>query len=228
MTSNIHKYNIGTQFVVEATRAIETFIAGQKEDTIRIALSGGSSPIAVYEKLAESKLIDWSKVEIYQVDERFVPSDDVESNKKMIETHLLSKIENLKAFYAFNTSKSLEEAVTSYGERIKKLTTPLFDLVILGMGTDGHTASLFPHGPELDELETMALDSISPNGVAERLSLSFPALMNCQKIVFLVRGAEKKEMIEELLNGDKMEYEVPAKIAFEHQNVELYYDYSTT
>ncbi len=226
MTSNIHKYNIGTQFVLEATRAIETFIAEQKEDTIRIALSGGSSPTAVYEKLAESELIDWSKVEIYQVDERFVPSDDAESNMKMIEAHLLSKIENLKAIHSFDTSRPIDEAVMDYADRIKKLTTPLFDLVILGMGSDGHTASLFPHGPELDELEMMAVHSISPNGVADRLSLTFPALMNCQKIVFLVRGAEKKEIIEELLNGDGTEYDIPAKIAFEHQNVELYYDYS--
>ena len=178
MTSNIHKYNIGTEFILEATRAIESFISSQQEDTIRIALSGGSSPVEVYKKLAESKVIDWSKVELYLVDERFVGADDIESNQRMIKECLVDKIDDLKGFFTFDTSKNIDEAVQSYDQLIKKMNTPLFDLVILGMGADGHTASLFPHGPELDELENMALHSISPNGVADRLSLSFPALMN--------------------------------------------------
>ena len=222
---NIYKFNIGNDFVAKATKAIEDFIVSQ-DGPLRIALSGGSSPRAVYEKLAKSTQIDWSRIELYEVDERYVPFKDRESNAKMIQESLVSRVKKLKAFHYFDTSKEIGKALELYEAKLKKLSSPLFDLVILGLGSDGHTASLFPFGPELEELEHLTLASMSPKGVAQRLSLSFPAIMNTQKIIFLIRGSEKQEIVERWLSTEGSEDEIPALIPLDHEDVDIYFDYS--
>lgn len=223
---SIYKFNIGSDFVSKATHAIETFIAEKGSKPLRIGLSGGSSPKAVYEKLAISKKIDWSKIELFQVDERYVPRNSEDSNAGMIEESLTSKLANLKRFHSFDTSESIEEAIKSYEKKLAKLDRPLFDLVLLGLGSDGHTASLFPHGPELDEVERLVVSSNSPIGTKERLSLSFPAIMSSHKIIFLIRGVSKKDVVKKWLEEDLSEEEIPAKVILDHPNVDVYYDYS--
>ncbi len=224
---NIYKFNIGNDYIAKASHAIEAFIEEQGQKPLRIALSGGSSPKAIYEKLAKNAEIDWGKIEFYQVDERYVPEESEDSNAKLIRESLTSKIPTLKAFYTFDTSKPIEEALTAYEDRLRKLSKPLFDLVLLGLGPDGHTASLFPHGPELEELERPVVSSNAPTGIKERLSLSLPAIMNSQKVIFLVRGAGKKEIVEKWLESDLSEEEIPAKVLLDHPDVDIYYDYST-
>lgn len=225
---NIYKFNIGNDFVAKASHAIEAFIAEQGSKPLRIALSGGSSPKAVYEKLAKSEAIDWSQIELYQVDERYVPENSEDSNAKLIHESLTSKIPTLKAFHTFDTSKSIEEVLTAYEDRLRKLGKPLFDLVLLGLGEDGHTASLFPHGTELEEVEKLIVHSKSPTPPTDRLSLTYPAIMSSQKIIFLIRGANKKGMLEKWLEGDFSEEEIPAKVILDHQDVDVYYDYSSS
>ena len=210
---NIYKFNIGNDFVSKATSAIESFIENQEKDTIRIALSGGSSPKPVYEKLADSKQIDWSKVELFMVDER---SDG--SNEKMIGEALTSKLPNLKAFHPLTENTENE---------LGKMNRPFFDLVILGLGSDGHTASIFPNSEAISELEALVLKTESPSGIKERLTLTFPTMLSTEKIIFLIRGEEKKEALEKMLDESTSETEIPAKIALEHDNVDVYYDYSS-
>lgn len=209
---NLYKFNIGNDFVIKAAKAIEDFISESEKNPVRIALSGGSSPKAVYEKLAESEKIDWSKVEIFIVDERI---DD--SNRKMIEGALTSKLPNLKKFHPL-TDKTEKE--------LEKINRPFFDLVLLGLGEDGHTASIFPRSEAITELEKLILHTQSPAGVKERITLSFPAILSTQKIIFLIRGANKKEILEKMLNEETSEMEIPAKIALEHQDTDVYFDYS--
>lgn len=208
---NIYKFNIGSDFATKAANAIESFIKTQEKQPVRIALSGGSSPKAVYEKLAKSD-IDWSTVELYQVDER---SDH--SNAKMIEESLTSKLKNLKVFHKFDNK---------YEAKIKKLERPFFDLVLLGLGTDGHTASIFPNSKAIEELEDLVLKTESPSGIKERMTLSFPAILSTEKIIFLIRGAEKKGILEKMMDEESSEMKIPAKIALQHDNVDIYYDYS--
>ncbi len=222
---NIFEFNIGSDFVAKASKAIETFIVEQNRP-LRIALSGGSSPKAIYEKLATSDQINWSQIELYLVDERYVPADDNESNAKMIQATLVSRISDLKAFHHFDTTEEIADALDDYEAKLKKLSSPLFDLVLLGLGSDGHTASLFPHGPELEEIERLVVGSISPNGVSERMSLSFPAIMNSQKVIFLIRGKGKRKIVEKWLNDEGLEEEIPAKIILDHQDLDIYFDYS--
>lgn len=208
---NIYKFNIGADFVSKACLAITSYIKGMGKETIRIALSGGESPRAVYANLSKAD-IDWGHVELFLVDER---SDG--SNRKMIEESLTSKIVGLKAFYHFG--KNYEAKITERGR-------PFFDLVLLGLGSDGHTASIFPHTEAVEEIEKVILETQSPTGIKERMTLSFPALLSAEKIIFLIRGAGKKEILEKWLESNASEMEIPAKVMLAHDNIDIYYDYS--
>lgn len=223
---NIYKFNIGNDFVAKASHAIEAFIEEQGEKSLRIALSGGSSPKAVYEKLAKSETIDWSRIELFQVDERYLPIDSDNLNAKLIRDSLTSKIPELKAFHTMDTSQTIEKTRADYEKKILKLNRPFFDLVLLGLGTDGHTASLFPNGPELEEVEKMVVSSKSPIPPINRLSLTYPAIMSSQKIIFLVRGANKKEIVKKWLKEDSDTEEIPARVILNHSDVDIFYDYS--
>ena len=139
---------------------------------------------------------------------------------------LISKIPGLKAFHTMDTSKPMEKVLADYEKKILKLNRPFFDLVLLGFGKDGHTASLFPYGPELEEVEKMVVSSKSPIPPIDRISLTYPAIMNSQKIIFLVRGADKKEMVKEWLEEDGGAEKIPAKAILDHPDVDIFYDYS--
>jgi 6-phosphogluconolactonase len=206
---NLYKFNIGNDFVSKAASAIRDFIEGQEKETVRIALSGGSSPKAIYEKLAANEKIDWSRVEIFIVDER---ADH--SNETMIKETLVSKLPNLKKFHPLTDGTEAE---------LKKLSRPFFDLVLLGLGRDGHTASIFPHSEAITELEKLVLHTESPAGVKERITLSFPALLSTEKIIFLIRGTDKKEIVKKWLSEEGDEQEIPARVALEHDDVDIYY-----
>lgn len=219
---NIYRFNIGNDFVQKASLGIEDFMM-EKEGKLRVALSGGSSPKEVYKKLAASEKIEWKNIDFYLVDERYVPADSDQSNERMVRECFSDKI----ALHAFNTSVAIEKALDDYGQKLHRLNRPLFDLVILGMGKDGHTASLFPHSPELEETQRLTVHSKSPKGITERLSLSFPAIMSSRKIIFLIRGAEKQETLEKLLDENTPEDEIPAKTILDHEDVDIYFDYSS-
>jgi len=209
---NLYKFNIGNDFVSKASSAVEEFIVNQEKDIIRIALSGGSSPKAIYKKLAKSEVIDWSKIELYQVDER---SDH--SNAEMIQETLTSKLTNLKSFHKLTEKTEIE---------LNKLNRPFFDLVLLGLGSDGHTASIFPNTEAINELESLVLKTESPRGIKKRMTLSFSAILSTEKIIFLIRGANKKEILNKMLDKETSEQEIPAKVTLEHDNIDIYYDYS--
>ena len=229
MTSNIYKYIKAEDFILDASQAIEDFILWKLkgQDTLSIALSGGNSPKGVYQTLAKNKKIDWSKIEIFLVDERYVPKNSDQSNFKMIEEVLLSKIPPVKAFHDFNTNLLLEESAEAYDEVLEKRKGRLFDLVILGLGADGHTASLFPETEALKEKMKLATIGKSPDGL-DRLTLTFPAIFTAEKIIFLIHGKEKESQVEKLISEKKPtkkeELMFPAKTIMKHPNVEIYYN----
>lgn len=221
----IYQYKNEADYVLDATQAIEDFILWKltEKPTISIALSGGNSPKKIYQELSQNKKIDWSKVELFMVDERYVPKDSEQSNFRMIEENLLSKLPPIKGFYDFNTQIPLEESAEQYDELLEKRGGKLFDLVLLGMGTDGHTASLFPGNEALNEKIKLATTSKATDG-QNRLTLTFPALFSCEKIMFLIRGKEKKETLKKVLSKEKMELDtLPAKMILKHPHVEIYY-----
>jgi 6-phosphogluconolactonase len=176
----------------------------------RLCLSGGSTPKAAYRLLAKRNDLPWDCVEIFFGDERFVPHDDPDSNYRMAQETLLSggnvQPRALLAMPTDGTPESCAEAYEEelrqqYGASILDPAVPLFDLMLLGLGPDGHTASLIPGQPVLEEKKRWVAPV--PRGRDEvRLTLTYPALQSSRLTVFLVAGADKAEAVAKVRSGD--------------------------
>ncbi|HET6726138.1 MAG TPA: 6-phosphogluconolactonase [Gammaproteobacteria bacterium] len=190
-------------------------VALAKDGGIAIALSGGSTPRRLYELLAEPPWCErfpWRKTHWFWGDERFVPPTDARSNFRMVNEALLSRV----PVPAANVHPMPTEAVTPaaaaadyaaelqrfYGTPELDVTRPLFDVVLMGLGSDGHTASLFPGTAALDErkLWAVAVEGVQPEA---RVTLTYPVLESCREAAFLVAGAEKRAAFDRLRSGDK-------------------------
>lgn len=169
----------------------------------RLALSGGSTPLPLYERMAASELIDWSLVEIYLVDERYVPLSDEHSNTAMIQQALVDHISPAK-FVTFDTNLSIEESLESYEKQLNTESSKFFDLILLGMGADGHTASLFAEDLLLDESHRWVGHSSKGNPVSDRLTLTYPALKASHEVFFLIKGSAKEETLNRCRDGEKL------------------------
>jgi 6-phosphogluconolactonase len=197
---------------------VAAFIAARiKAAPQRLALnlSGGSTPRQVYQLLGAEPYrsgVDWRKVALFWGDERFVPFDHKDSNYRMTSEALLARLpvppgavhriptdagspQEAAALY----QASLQEF---YGAKTLDPARPLFDVTLLGLGTDGHTASLFPNTPALDERDAWATAVIGAMP-EPRISLTYPALESSADILFLVSGAAKKEILARLLANDR-------------------------
>lgn len=184
-----------------------------KKGKFTIALAGGSTPKGLYKLLATAKfraLLDWSKVYFFFGDERMVSSVADESNYRMANENLLQPL-GIKPENVFRWQTELENAETiadEYEETIKKFFDlrekefPRFDLILLGMGDDGHTASLFPFSPALDETNKIAVANRAEKLNATRLTLTFPAINNAANVAFLVGGEKKAEILQAVLLGE--------------------------
>ncbi|MBN1258719.1 6-phosphogluconolactonase [Candidatus Peregrinibacteria bacterium] len=225
----IHLYDNAGEFVRESAASIEHFIAKQlKEKSIlRMALSGGKSPSPVYLALAKNKNIPWSRITLFLADERYVPLNSGESNYRMIHETLLSGVKNLRRFYHYNTRESLPIITDQYQKVLEQFKAPLFDLVLLGLGEDGHTASLFPHDPAIHEHRRLVAHTQSlEQTTQDRMTLTFPAILSSSKIIFLIRGKEKQKIFDEWVGGNQPMEDLPAKTILGHPNVEIFYDRS--
>ena len=188
---------------------IEAF-AARTGPRFALVLSGGPTAEAAYQVLALAgrDAIDWSVVDVYVGDERVVPPDDVDANQRLIRESLLDKVGPVGSFNPMPTELPLDECVAAYQRVMSDLVTgPGIDLIHLGMGPDGHTASLFPGAPTLDagpgELVAATED---PNGVNPhpRLTLTLPAINSARLAVFTVAGASKAKAVARLLRGDDL------------------------
>lgn len=186
-----------------------------------IALSGGSTPKALYGLLATDPYlgqIDWSSVEIFWSDERCVPPDDAESNYRMAQEVLLDKIP-LPASQVHRMpadQPDRDAASLAYTQEMQQTFgtngIPSFDLIQLGMGPEGHTASLFPHQESLHEQQRLVMPVIVPKPPPPRLTFTSPLLNAARQILFLVTGSEKSDAVQAVLEGDYLPDEYPAQI----------------
>jgi 6-phosphogluconolactonase len=181
-----------------------------KNNTImHIALSGGSTPKGVFDYMSENaKGTDWSKVHLYWGDERCVAPTDSESNYKMTVDHLLSKIDipedNIHRVLGEAEPKSEAER---YGKVLdlqlpKSQNVPQFDLVILGMGDDGHTASIFPHEIELWDSKENCEVAIHPETGQRRITITGKIINNAKTVAFLVTGESKAEKVKTIIENE--------------------------
>ncbi|MBN7814806.1 6-phosphogluconolactonase [Algoriphagus pacificus] len=185
-------------------------------EQVHVALSGGSTPKAIFDFIAENlgDTIQWKNIHLYWGDERCVPPTDPESNFKMTVDHLLSKIEmpesNIHRVLGENDPAS--EAVR-YGALLEKNLPkndgiPQFDLVMLGMGDDGHTVSIFPNAIELWDAEENCVVATHPDSGQKRVTITGKIVNNAKAVAFLVTGKNKAEKLEEIIyeHGDFESY----------------------
>ncbi|MBX3052850.1 MAG: 6-phosphogluconolactonase [Caldilineaceae bacterium] len=186
-----------------------------------VALSGGSTPRLLYKKLASLPVqgaIDWGKVHLFWGDERFVPLDDPESNFHSTQTGLLSQVPVPKSnVYPVPTSgvtpAQAAELYSQYLANFFSKPLPRFDLILLGLGPDGHTASLFPG--QMDDPNpgnaAVAVVENAPKPPPLRLSLSLASINQAAHILFLVTGSDKAAIVRRVLQPDDGEALLPAQ-----------------
>jgi len=175
-----------------------------------VALAGGSTPKALYSRLAEQYAgFAWNRTFLFFGDERHVPPTDAESNYRMVNESLLSKIqipaENVFRVKAENPDAAV--AALDYENQMRQFFAPTkgefprFDLILLGMGPDGHTASLFPGSEGLKEQSRWVIANRVEKFQTHRITFTFPVLNNAAEVMFLASGPNKADMVQQVLEG---------------------------
>src|SRR5205085_3212564 len=191
--------------------------AADEGRTFSIALSGGSTPRALYELLAGPAYrsrIDWPRVEVFFGDERTVPLDHKDSNYRMAYEALLSNVP-IPGDNVYRMAGELEphEAATQYGQMLKeKFGEGGLDMVLLGMGDDGHTASLFPETEALNETRHRCVANFVPKLSTWRITLTAPFINRSKGVMFLVSGAPKAVRLQEVLEGPRDPRRLPSQL----------------
>jgi|CXWL01.1.fsa_nt_gi 6-phosphogluconolactonase len=187
-----------------------------------LALAGGSTPRAAYELLGARTDIDWAHVDLFWGDERAVPFDHPDSNYQMACESLLAHAAVLAArVYRMPVdSHDLDAAAHDYDATLRRVlgTPPCFDVVLLGLGEDGHTASLFSGQSAIDEEERYVVATAAPR-IAPRLTLTRPVLRAARTLLFLVAGAAKKVPLAQILDGTDAMTTPAARVAREAARV---------
>lgn len=196
------------RFITVAARAID------ERGVFRVALSGGGTPKAVYPLLLDRprlRAVDWSKVEFFWGDERAVPPDHPDSNFGSAYGALISHlpaVRNDRIHRMPAEAPDLDAAALTYESEIRLAfdargdEPPAFDLVWLGMGPDGHTASLFPDSDGLEEHARWVIGNYAPSQSAWRMTMTYPLINAAREALFVVTGADKAPMIRAIRDGD--------------------------
>ncbi|MGF1473215.1 MAG: 6-phosphogluconolactonase [Rubrobacteraceae bacterium] len=199
-------------FIERANAAIE------ESGRFAVALAGGSTPKATYQLLATGEYAgqaDWSRIHVFFGDERTVPPHDDDSNYKMANDALLSHV-SPGSVHRMKGELPPDEAATEYEEELREFfetpgDPPELDLIQLGMGDDGHTASLFPNTPALEVVDRWVTQNPVSKLDTVRITLTRPVLNAAKAVNFLVAGEGKAEPLKEVLEGDADPHDYPSK-----------------
>lgn len=202
-----------------AARAAETVaqVIGATTETIHVALSGGTTPERCHERLAEL-VADWGHVHLWLSDERAVAPDDDESNFKMVRRSLLDRIVIPPAnVHRVLGELGADEAADRYERAVRGQVgagadgLPLFDVIMCGMGPDGHTCSLFPGHPEVEIADRLVVAvHDSPKPPPDRITFTFPLLHAARRLLLLAAGESKRDALARVLAGP--DPQVPASL----------------
>jgi 6-phosphogluconolactonase len=191
--------------------AAERFVAGAREAIARggrftVALSGGHTPARGFQMLAEEPYvgqIDWSKVHIFWGDDRNVPGDNKDSNERMARDAFLNSVpvpaEQIFPMYNGGSNIEAASAYQALLQRYFPAGGPTFDLVLLGVGPDGHTASLFPDDHNEDSSEWVIPTFTDVFAVRDRITLTYKAISLARSVVFEIEGADKAEILRQII-----------------------------
>lgn len=231
----IHSNLFETQAALSASlsRALseQLSLALEQHETITFYVSGGSTPRPIYENLSEHP-IDWSRIQVALVDERWVPETDPESNAGMIRRSLLRNRAAMATFQGmYLPGQAVQDGLEDCQQAYRRLPRS-FSLCLLGMGADGHFASLFPEATGLQAAlsgqQPCAAIEAKPSAVTgrhtSRMTLTLLAILRCDKIFLLFTGAEKWRIYEEALRSENpCRYPVSAILQQTEKDIELYW-----
>lgn len=216
MTLKISKHKTGV------AKAFAEYLAAliDSNHKVHIALSGGSTPKIVFDELAQNHghLVDWEKVHFYWGDERCVQASDMESNFHMAHTHLFSKIDITEAnIHKIRGEEEPSKEALRYAHVLENTLPianglPQFDLVILGMGDDGHTASIFPHEIALWYSKNYCEVAVHPDSGQRRITITGGVINNAKTVAFLVTGANKSGRVRQILQRESGYEQLPASL----------------
>lgn len=180
----------------------------QSHDAFFVALSGGNTPKPLYRALAAPQnqtRIAWDRVHLFWGDERNVPADHPESNYKMVKENLIDQVPiPPKNVHRVSTELDFWEAAEHYERKMRRVFSgdwPEFDLILLGMGDDGHTASLFPYSSGVNEEKRWFIANFAPRKDSWRLTLTKNAINSARNIIVLVQGHNKASMLRDVFAG---------------------------
>ncbi len=223
------KYYVEPDPAALARRAVEYLVemtgeAVEAQGRARLAISGGATPKAAFELLANQKQpwrnrMPWERLDLYWVDERCVPPGDPESNYRMTREALLDHVP-LKSEQIHRIEGELdpEAAAARYESELRSsfgldgAGSPRFDLVALGLGSDGHTASLFPHSQAIHEISRLVAANRIPQTGASRITLTWPVINHARSVFFIVSGQEKAAILKEVLTGPHDPERLPSQL----------------
>jgi 6-phosphogluconolactonase len=208
------KTNVAKEFAAYLASLID------ENQTVHIALSGGSTPKSVFDELAQNyrHQVAWEKVQFYWGDERCVPPSDEQSNFKMTQTHLLSKIvipeANIHRIRGEDKPSTEAKRYTKVLENTLPISNglPQFDLVILGLGDDGHTASIFPHEIALWDSKNCCEVAVQPESGQRRITITGGVINNAKTVAFLVTGTNKSGRVRQILQRESGHEQLPASL----------------
>ena len=216
---SVHVYESPEKLAEAAAREFTDRAAEAIEERGRFAvvLAGGSTPKAMYGILARdyANSLDWSKVHVFFGDERTVAPDHKDSNYRMAREALLDHV-RVGSVHRMRCELTPDEAAAAYEEQLREFfgseELPRFDLILLGIGGDGHTASLFPETPALEVRDRWVVPNPVPKLDTIRITLTVPVINAARSVVFLVAGEDKAEALKEILEGGADSREYPARL----------------
>ncbi|HEX3565414.1 MAG TPA: 6-phosphogluconolactonase [Acidimicrobiales bacterium] len=211
--------SVADRFAEVVSEVLARGTAGAAGDRgVSLFLSGGPTAQKAYERLAQvtgpgasaggpvtTPTVDWTRVDAYWGDERCVPPDDEDSNQRLCREALLDPVGPLRSIHPMYTGGDPDAAAAAYQDELRGLDT--FDVVHLGMGPDGHCASLFPGSAALDAPEdVLVLANTDPNATNphQRITLTFPAIARARLVVFTVAGASKRDAFARVRKGEPL------------------------
>jgi 6-phosphogluconolactonase len=228
MTNNREVRILADASSIAQTAAAEFLEAARQavseKGSFSVALAGGSTPKALYGLLATNPLLQakvpWSKIQFFFGDERHVPPEDAESNFRMAEEAMLSKapVDPRQVHRIKGEKRNAAQAAEEYEQdlrasfRLEAGQFPRFDLVLLGMGPEGHTASLFPGTKALKEERRLVVSNWVGKFYTDRITFTPPVLNNASRVIFMVHGEEKAPALKAVLEGPYEPEQLPAQI----------------
>ena len=209
-------FEMAEKFAAEIVMKITE--AAKSKRSYTIALSGGSTPELLFSLLGDhfSKSVPWEQVQFFWGDERCVPPDSLESNYGMAMRKFLEKIDiPASNIHRIIGESDPEKEAFRYSEEISEYTVkrdgmPIFDLIILGLGDDGHTASIFPGNNELLDSSKICEVAVHPLTLQKRITLTGKVINNADSVNFLVTGAKKADIVEKIINKNPIALSFPA------------------